>query len=98
MSGLIGKIKSFLNKPQKTAELALDILCLAASFVQHLTPMASSYGFSSSVTSLMLSLVLIMNTAGKFLIGALIDRIGTLRSTLLFIAFVLIATAVYYIS
>ena len=71
---------------------------LAASFVQHLTPMASSYGFSSSVTSLMLSLVLIMNTAGKFLIGALIDRIGALRSTLLFIALVLIATVVYYVS
>ena len=71
---------------------------LTASFVQHLTPMASSYGFSSTVTSLMLSLVLIMNTAGKFLIGALIDRFNTLRATLLFILFVLTGTVVFYFS
>ena len=71
---------------------------LAASFVQHLTPMEASYGLSSTVSSLMLSLVLIMNTAGKFLLGALIDKINTLRSTLLYILAVLSGTVIFYIS
>ncbi len=32
MAGLTEKIRSFLKKPQNTAELAADILCLAASY------------------------------------------------------------------
>ncbi len=55
---------------------------------QHFPGLAESYGLDAAIGASMLSVCMIANTAGKIALGALIDRIGTKISVLLYAALV----------
>lgn len=61
----------------------------ATAFPQHFSGLAESYGLAVGAT--MLSVSMVANTVGKIALGALIDRIGTKVSTLIYAALVMVA-------
>ena len=79
------------GRPAESAGAVLLVLTLSAfslaSFVsaapQLFKPLADSYGLGE-VGIVMMSVVLVMNTAGKFLFGFLTDRIGVRWSVLIY--------------
>lgn len=62
--------------------------CAVAGFVtslpQHFPGIASSYLLDVQVGALMLSIAMIVNTAGKLLLGVLIETLGCLRASLIY--------------
>ena len=61
--------------------LLVSFVCQAiCSFCQHLSGYGESIGHDSSIGSLMISMAMIGNIMGKFMIGMLSDLIGALRS------------------
>ena len=60
----------------------------ATAFPQHFPGLTRSYALPAVTGALMLSVCMAANTAGKILLGALIDRIGSKKSLLLYSALV----------
>ena len=60
------------------------------SLTPHYTGISVAYGFSVSVGAAMLSITMVVNTAGKLLLGFLIDRMGLKKSVLLYFLGILI--------
>ena len=60
------------------------IVSFATAFPQHFSGVAGAYGFTTAVGSGMLSVCMVMNTAGKIIFGVLADRFGAKKSILLF--------------
>ena len=60
------------------------LVAVISAFPQHMPGVASSYGFAASVGSGMLSAALVANTGGKLLFGALSDKIGGKRTTIIY--------------
>ena len=58
------------------------------AFPQHFPGLAGAYALPAVTGALMLSVCMAANTAGKVLLGALIDRIGSKKSLLLYSALV----------
>lgn len=54
------------------------------AFPQHFPKLAASYSLTAATGAAMLSFCMMFNTAGKVLLGVLMDRIGTKRSLLLY--------------
>ena len=65
------------------ALLAFSLASLVTSTPQLFKPLSDTYGLGETGI-LMMSVVLVMNTAGKFLFGFLTDRIGVRRSVLIY--------------
>lgn len=82
-----------------SAVLLLQVIVFAAgaSFItalpQHFPGIAENAGLPAA-GSVMLSIAMVINTAGKFLIGILISRLGVLRSLLSYFALVMCGIAV----
>lgn len=65
------------------AILAFSLISLVTSVPQLFKPIAETYGLGETGI-LMMSVVLVANTAGKFLLGLMTDRIGVRRSFLIY--------------
>lgn len=76
------------------AALYSFLACGATALPQHFPGIAGSYAMSATVGAMMLSVCMIANSLGKIVLGALMDRIGTKPSVLLFSALV-IASVVF---
>lgn len=63
--------------------LAFSLASLVSSTPQLFKPLSDTYGLGETGI-LMMSVVLVMNTVGKFLFGFLSDRIGVRRSVLIY--------------
>ena len=63
--------------------LAFSLASFVSSTPQLFKPLSNTYGLGETGI-LMMSVVLVMNTAGKFLFGFLTDRIGVRRSVLIY--------------
>ena len=63
--------------------LAFSLASFVTSVTQLFKPLSETYGLAETGI-LMMSAVLVMNTAGKFLFGFLTDRIGVRRSVLIY--------------
>ena len=74
--------------------IAAAVFSALSGFIPSLTPhytgISVAYGFSVGVGATMLSITMVVNTAGKLLLGFLIDRMGLLRSLLLYFVGILI--------
>ncbi len=70
------------------AALFVYALCVSAltALPQHFPGIAETYALGATVGASMLSVSMISNSAGKIVLGALIDRWGTKRSLLLYTA------------
>ena len=66
---------------------------LTTSVVQHFPGVARSKGLTGDTGALMLSVAMLTNTAGKILLGAMIDRIGVRRSVLIMSVIIMAGTA-----
>lgn len=73
------------------------VVGFTVSFVQHFQGLSNSYHMMAEVGAMMLSVVLIMNTVGKFGLGILVDRFGA-RKTISYAAFVVFLSALIFIS
>ena len=74
------------------AVLGYALLSSAATALpQHFPGLAETYAFDAAAGATMLSACMVANTAGKILLGALIDRIGTKISVLIYAALVALA-------
>lgn len=94
------------NKPSIAAP-SIDVTLFAAAIAyallgsaltalpQHFPGMSENLGLGASVGATMLSVCMIANTVGKVALGALIDRIGTKISVLIYIALISIATVMF---
>lgn len=65
---------------------------------QHFPGLAENYGLGAAVGASMLSMSMIANTVGKIALGALIDRIGTKISVLLYSALVAVGLVMLLIT
>ena len=63
----------------------------ATAFPQHFPELTGSYALPAVTGALMLSVCMASNTAGKVLLGALIDRIGSKKSLLLYSTLVMLS-------
>ena len=67
--------------------MTIAFLCQATcSIAQHFSGYGESLGFQSSQGAFMISMAMIGNISGKFLVGLLADRIGELRSGLVLVS------------
>ncbi len=67
--------------------MAVAFLCQATcSIAQHLSGYGESLGFGSSQGAFLISMAMIGNISGKFLVGFLSDRIGELKSGLVLVS------------
>ena len=66
-----------------TAVMTFSLISLVTSVPQLFKPIAETYGLGETGI-LMMSVVLAANTAGKFLLGLMTDRIGVRRSFLIY--------------
>ena len=74
------------------AVLGYALLSSAATALpQHFPGLAETYALDAAAGATMLSACMVANTAGKILLGALIDRIGTKISVLIYAALVALA-------
>ena len=62
---------------------------------QHFPGMSENLGLGASVGATMLSVCMIANTVGKVALGALIDRIGTKISVLIYLVLIAVATVMF---
>ena len=90
---------------ERKADILLFIMCVTytifinilTALPQHFPGVAESYGVNSSTGVTMLSFSMIANSAGKIMLGALIDRIGTRKAVSIFSVFVAAGTALLFI-
>ncbi len=75
----------------KVGVITFILVCLLSIFSngitslsQHFPGIAENYELSTTVGTTMLSVCMIVNTSGKMLFGALVDRIGTKKSIILY--------------
>ena len=83
--------------------IALYAACLICSFgvfvpFVHLVPYARDHGVAASTAVLLLGMIGIGSTAGRFLLGGLADRIGRQSSLLLMFAGMAIALSIWLVS
>ena len=70
------------------------LACGATALPQHFPGIAGSYNMAASVGALMLSICMIANSAGKIVLGALGDKLGSRTSLLLYCALTIAAAAI----
>jgi MFS family permease len=71
------------------AVIGYAVLATAVTSIPQFFPgMAESYGFGAALGASMLSASMVANSLGKIVLGALIDRLGTRISTLIYAAVV----------
>ncbi|MGE5157132.1 MAG: MFS transporter [Gemmatimonas sp.] len=83
--------------------ISLYAACLICSFgvfvpFVHLVPFARDHGITASWASLLLSVIGVGSTAGRFLLGGFADRIGRERSLLLMFIGMAVALAIWAVS
>ena len=72
------------------AALFASLAGFVPSITPHFTGIAVFYGFTAAVGAAMLSITMVINTAGKLLLGFLIDRLGVRRSMLIYLTATLV--------
>jgi len=65
--------------------LGLFVLCVVilTGLSSHLSALAQTYGYDANIGAVMLSAAMIGNVASKFLLGAMVDKIGALKGVIL---------------
>jgi MFS family permease len=76
--------------------LAYSVICSGLTGLpQHFPGIAENFGLGAATGATMLSFCMIANTAGKVLLGALVDKIGAKSSILFYSALVLVAVVLF---
>ena len=73
------------------------LACGATALPQHFPGIAGSYSMAASVGAMMLSICMVANSAGKIVLGALADRLGSRISLLLYCALTIAAAAIMWL-
>ena len=71
----------FTTRSVTFAALIFFVVCvvLLTSLSSHLSALAQTYGYDANVGAVMLSSAMIGNVASKFVLGAMVDRIGAFK-------------------
>lgn len=88
-----------INKALPISIIAFIIVCIysllggaATSLPQHFPGIVNAYKRVPAIGSTMLSICMITNSTGKIVLGAMIDRLGTKKSLLIYVSLTLCAT------
>ncbi len=78
----------FTSRSFMFVSLIVFVLCivLLTSLSSHLSSLAQTYGYEASVGAALLSFSMIGNVASKFVLGAMVDRIGAFKGVLCMMA------------
>lgn len=89
-----------IRSPRFISLYAACLICSFGVFVPfvHLVPFARDHGITASWAALLLSVIGIGSTAGRFLLGGLADSMGRERSLLLMFAGMALALAIWAVS
>jgi MFS family permease len=93
-------VRAAISSPRFICLYAACLICAFGVFVPfvHLVPYARDHGVEPSSAVLLLGVIGVGSTAGRFFLGGLADRIGRQRSLLLMFIGMAVALAVWVIS
>src|SRR5260370_1341268 len=93
-------VRAAIRSPRFISLYAACLICAFGVFVPfaHLVPYARDHGVAPSSAVLLLGVIGVGSTAGRFFLGGLADRIGRQRSLLLMFIGMAVALAVWVIS